>query len=68
MDAAIEKVLVDYEATLKRFFPQRWELIAEQLVGLEGDERDIKLLALVEDLQEKEPAFMARVKEKMATK
>ena len=68
MDAAIEKVLVDYEATLKRFFPQRWERIAEQLVGLEGDERDIKLLALVEDLQEKEPAFMARVKEKMATK
>ncbi len=68
MDAAIEKVLVDYEATLKRFFPQRWELIAEKLVGLEGDERDVKLLALVEELQEKDPAFMARVKEKMATK
>ena len=68
MDAAIEKVLVDYEATLKRFFPQRWELIAEQLVGLDGDERDIKLLALIEALQESDPAFMARVKEKMTTK
>lgn len=65
MDNAIQNVLVEFEATMTRYFPQRWEAIAEELTGMEGDERDIKLLALMEKLQEKDPDFMARVKKKM---
>lgn len=65
MDNAIQNVLVEFEATMTRYFPQRWEAIAEELTGVEGDERDIKLLALMEKLQEKDPDFMARVKKKM---
>ncbi|KAI2507728.1 hypothetical protein MHU86_6727 [Fragilaria crotonensis] len=65
MDNAIQNVLVEFEATMTRYFPQRWEAIAEELTGVEGDERDIKLLELMEKLQEKDPDFMARVKKKM---
>lgn len=66
MDAAIEQVLVDFEATLKRFYPQRWEVMEEELGDLVGDARDIKLLQMMEQLQDDEPEFMAKLKEKMA--
>ena len=65
MDDAIQNVLVDFEATMTRYYPQRWQVIAQDLAGLEGDERDVKLLALMEKLQGKDPDFMARVKKKM---
>jgi hypothetical protein len=65
MDNAIQNVLVEFETTMTRYFPQRWDAIAAELTGIEGDERDIKLLALMEKLQEKDPDFMARVKKKM---
>jgi hypothetical protein len=68
MDDAIQNVLVEFEATMKRSYPQRWQVITEELIGLEGDERDVKLLNLMETLQEKDPDFMARVKEKMSEK
>jgi hypothetical protein len=65
MDAAIEEVLVDFEATLKRSYPQRWQDMEEQLTGLGGDERDIELLRIMEELQQKEPAFMTQLTKKM---
>ena len=68
MDAAIEQVLVDFEATLKRFYPQRWEAMAKKLEGLVGDERQVKLLSMMDELQEKEPAFMTTLNEKIANK
>jgi hypothetical protein len=65
MDAAIEEVLVDFEATLKRSYPQRWQVVEEKLQGLGGDERDIELLRIMEELQQKEPAFMTQLTKKM---
>lgn len=62
MDGAIEKVLQDFEASLKRYYPKRWESIEENsLAGLSGDERDIKLLKVMEELQRDEPEFMTKL-------
>ena len=62
MDSAIEKVLQDFEATLKAYDPERWRVIEEmELKGLAGEERDIKLLQVMERLQEEEPDFMTQV-------
>ena len=68
MDQAIEQVLTEFESTMKRFYPQRWQVLAESLEGFEADARDIKLLSLMEELQSSDPEFMARVKEKMSQK
>jgi hypothetical protein len=67
MDNAINQVLLEFETTLKRFHPQRWKTIEEQLEGLEGDPRDVKLLTMMEELQDTEPKFMAKVEEQMKT-
>ena len=62
MDSAIEKVLEDFEVRLKRYYPKRWETIEEtSLAGLSGDERDIKLLKVMEELQRDEPEFMTNL-------
>ena len=62
MDGAIEKVLQDFEANLKRYYPKRWEAIEEtSLAGLSGDERDIKLLKVMEELQRDDPEFMTKL-------
>ena len=65
MDKAIQQVLIDFEATCKRYHPQRWSEIEQELQGLVGDERDVNLLKIMERIQEKEPEFMAKLKEKM---
>ena len=62
MDGAIEKVLEDFESSLKRYYPKRWNKIEEEyLVGLSGDERGIKLLQVMEQLQRDEPEFMTKL-------
>ena len=62
MDSAIEKVLEEFETSLKRYYPKRWETIEEtSLAGLSGDERDIKLLKVMEELQREEPEFMTKL-------
>jgi hypothetical protein len=68
MDQAIEQVLIEFESTMKRFYPQRWQVLAESLEGLEGDAREVKLLSIMDELQSSDPEFMARVKEKMNQK
>ena len=62
MDSAIEQVIADFESTMKQFYPERWEEIEQSsLEGLEGDARDIELLRVMEELQQKDPAFMSQV-------
>lgn len=61
MDEAIEKVLVEFESTMKRKYASRWVSIEKKLEGLEEPERSQKLFAIMEQLQETEPQFMAKV-------
>jgi hypothetical protein len=61
MDEAIEKVLVDFEKTMKRRYASRWVSIEAKLEGLEEPARSQKLFAIMEELQESEPQFMAKV-------
>lgn len=69
VDAAIAEVLVDFEKTMKLYYPSRWERLEEtQLQNLTGDERDLKLLEVMEQIQVNEPTFMLEVKEKMPSK
>lgn len=65
MDDAIEKVLVDFEETMKTKYPQRWDQMEEELEGLEGVDRDVKLYELMDQMQKENPTFMSRVKDKM---
>ena len=65
MDSAIEKVLVDFEEVMRESYPTRWVDISEQLDGLDSDERQAKLIQIMEDLQKKDPEFMERVNKKM---
>ena len=65
VDDAIYQTLQDFEATMRQYFPQRWETIEAQLADLSPEERDVKLLQIMEEMQEKEPAVMNRVREKM---
>ena len=69
MDSAIEQVLVDFESTMQNSYPQRWQNDFRPLLeNLTGDERDQKLLKLMEELQSKDPEFMNRVQQKMKIK
>lgn len=65
MDSAIEKVLVDFESTMKRKYASRWVSIEAQLDGLEEPKRSQKLFAIMENLQASEPEFMAKVNKDM---
>jgi len=66
MDSAIEQVLVDFEATMKQSYPQRWQNdIRPQLDGLAGEARQQKLVQLMEEIQTTDPEFMGRVQQKM---
>jgi hypothetical protein len=65
MDEAIGQVLLDFESTMKQRHPSRWTKIVEELTDLKGDERDIKLLKVMEEMQEKDPEFMLLVNEQM---
>lgn len=69
MDNAIEQVLVDFETTMQKSYPQRWQNdFRPVLENLDGAEREQKLLKLMEELQSKDPEFMNRVQEKMKIK
>jgi hypothetical protein len=65
MDQAIGQVLQDFESTMKSLHPTRWQKIREELDGLTGDERDIKLLQVMETMQDNDPEFMMRVRDQM---
>ena len=65
MDSAIEQVLVDFERTMSEQYPQRWQDMKTSLEGLEGDERQQKVMQLMEDIQKNDPQLMQRINEKM---
>jgi hypothetical protein len=66
MDSAIEKVLVDFETTLREKHAPRWTNIEKRLESCKTeDERAQKLFAIMEKLQAEEPEFMARLNAEM---
>jgi hypothetical protein len=65
VDEAIYETLTDMEATLKKYHPKRWERMEAELDGLVEEARDIKLLAMMEEMQEKEPEFMTKLRKQM---
>ena len=65
MDSAIEEVLVDFEGTMKQFFPQQWKEMSVPLEDLEGVDRQQKVMEIMEELQETDPTFMGKVNQKM---
>ena len=67
VDQAIVQTIQDFEVTCKTYFPTTWQTIDAQLDGLRGEERDVKLLQIMEDLQAKEPETMIRIREKMSS-
>ena len=67
MDSAIEKVLLDFESTMKRNYASRWVSIEAKLDGLEEPMRSQKLFEIMEGLEQDEPAFMEMVKGDMSS-
>jgi hypothetical protein len=68
MDSSIKNVVVDFERAMKKHYGKRWKKIDAQLKGLDPADRSVKLIKIMEDLQTKEPEFMAKVVQKMAAK
>ncbi len=67
MDNAIEKVLIDFESTMKSKYPSRWVSIEAKLNGLDDVKRSQRLFEIMEDLQVNEPDFMKKVNENMTS-
>eukprot|EP00977_Amphora_coffeiformis_P014259 scaffold3946_cov177-Amphora_coffeaeformis.AAC.22 len=67
VDDAILQTIRDFETTMKTYYPGRWKRIEDEIQsqGLTGDERDIKLMKIMEEIQEKEPAVMTEIRQKM---
>lgn len=62
MDSAIEKVLLEFEQSLRSKYPSRWYEVEAELEGLNGTERSQKLLEVMERMQAKDPGFMNKLK------
>ena len=67
MDAAIEKVLVEFETTMKEKYQSRWVSIEAKLDGFVEPERSQRLFSIMEQLQQSEPDFMAKVNRDMGS-
>mmetsp|Transcript_2910 Transcript_2910/g.8488 ORF Transcript_2910/g.8488 Transcript_2910/m.8488 type:complete len:180 (-) Transcript_2910:1009-1548(-) len=67
MDNAIEKVLGDFEKTMKSKYASKWIEIEDELEGLGSAERTQKLGAIMERMQKEEPKLMERVNADMAS-
>ena len=65
MDFAIEKVLRDFESTMKRKYASRWVSVEAKLKGLKEPDRSQKLFEIMEEMQKSEPDFYAKVNEDM---
>jgi hypothetical protein len=68
MDQAIENVLVDFEKGMRAYYPSRWYELEEEagLNDLDKIERSVKLIAIMERLQQDESEFMAKLAKKVA--
>ena len=65
MDNAIEKVLIDFENTMKKNYASRWVSIEAKIDGLNETERSQMLFEIMEKLQKEEPYFMEQVNQDM---
>lgn len=61
MDSAIEKVLNEFESTMKTKYASRWVSMEAKLKGLKEPERSQRLFEIMEELQKLEPEFYAKV-------
>jgi hypothetical protein len=70
MDSAIENVLVDFETTMRATYPSRWVKLEEEagLKDLDQIQRSVKLIAIMERLQDEEPEFMTELNKNMVGK
>lgn len=67
MDDAIEKVLVEFESTMKNKYESRWVSIESKLKGLNDVERSQKLFEIMNSLQDAEPDLMEKVNKDMGS-
>lgn len=81
VDDAINQTLQDYEATLRQYYPQRWEAIEARLAASAAiqsssssssttaaeakQERDIELFKIMDEMQQQEPELMEQVRQRM---
>jgi hypothetical protein len=69
-DNAIEQVITDFETTMMKDYPQKWNTdIRPQLTGLEPGtmERQQKIIQIMESMEQTDPDFMKRVQTKIMT-
>lgn len=66
MDGAIEKVLVEFEGTMRAKYASRWVSIEAKLEGLDEPERSQRLFQIMEKPEQDESDFMAQVNRDMA--
>jgi hypothetical protein len=69
-DNAIEQVITDFETTMMKDYPQKWNTdIRPQLTRLEPGtmERQQKIIQIMESMEQTDPGFMKRVQTKIMT-
>lgn len=67
MDKAIELTLIEFEKTMKEKHQSRWVSMEAKLGGTVEPERSQRLFVIMEQLQESEPDFMARLNREMGS-
>lgn len=66
VDQAIQIIVRDFAATLEKYYPTRWKNLQEnELLGLNDDDRDVKLFEIMEKWEKEDPKFMSEVKQRM---
>jgi hypothetical protein len=69
VDDAIVQTLRDFETTVQVSYPQKWQLIQQQLndtiTQTPDVDRDVVLLQIMEQFEQDDPQFMAQVRQRM---
>jgi hypothetical protein len=65
VDGAMDLLVDEYEATLKKDFPQRWSIISAGLEGVPPEDRIVELLMLIIQMEEEDPEFEKNLKQKL---
>jgi hypothetical protein len=65
IDGAMDLLVDEYEATLKKDFPQRWNIISAGLEGVPPEDRIVELLILINQMEEEDPEFEKNLKQKL---
>jgi hypothetical protein len=66
VDQAIQIIVRDFATTLEKYYPTRWKNLQEnELLGLNEDDRDVKLLEIMERWEKEDPMFMSEIRQRM---